>query len=105
MKNSSAVKIIKEANLSMNHFSKLIGVGGGTVSRYLTHGNIKPETIRKIAAGLVAIKETNLVWPDIHYVPNNTKIEKQYTKNKKKSAAVDKKFATAYKKALKKVNV
>lgn len=101
---SSTVKILKEANLSCSHFANLVGVSRDSLEYYICGRNARPETVKKIAAGIVAIKEADLVWPDIHYIPNQ-KCIKEYEKNKKKSDRLDKKFTTAYKKALKKAGL
>lgn len=63
---------------------------------------VDEETSRKISTGLLVLKDSELVWPDIRYIPNKG-MEKQYKKNKKDSEKLDKKFAKAYEKALKKV--
>lgn len=99
-----AVKIIEDANLSKSHFCRLVGVHHRILMRYLNYENLDEETNHKIATGLLTLKDSEIVWPDIHYIPNKG-MEKQYKKNKKESERLDKKFATAYKKALKKAGL
>lgn len=98
------IKHLNDANLSMKHFAALVGSNDGTVTRYLQGKNVKPESIDKIEIGASVLAETGLVWPDLKHVP--TKAGKAtYEKNKKKADKLDKKFATAYKKAVKKAGL
>ena len=95
------IKTLKNANLSDRHYAQLVGVSAASIQKYFAKKNQKLEIVRKIELGAAVLAETQFVWPDIRYVPT-AKIAKQYAKNKKASDRLDKKFATAYKKALKK---
>lgn len=98
MKSNS--KFFKEHNISRSHFAKLIGISHTTLSRFEKGFFVNPDTKKKIMTGFDIMNELNLVYPDIRYI-NNEKYEKIYNKNKKKSNSYDKKFATAFKKAMK----
>lgn len=104
MAKSLTTKQLNKANLSMAHFSRLIGVSDKTIGRYFIGKTKGEETLQKINIGAQVLAELDSVWPDIHYTPN-AKCAKEYEKNKKKSDRLDKKFATAYKKALKKAGL
>lgn len=97
------VDILKNANLSNQHFATLVGVSVGTLGRYFT-GNCTANNFNRIEIGAQILIETEMVWPDIKYIPN-AKTVKGYEKNKKKSDRLDKKFATAYNRALKKAKL
>lgn len=99
-----AVKIIEDANLSKSHFCRLVGVHHRDLMQYLNYKVLDPEKTHKIAMGLLTLKDSEIVWPDIHYIPNKG-MEKQYKKNKKESEKLDKKFAKAYEKASKKAGL
>lgn len=92
---------IQNYNLSFSHFSKLIGVDSATVNRYFIGKCNNFDVIRKIEIGGIVLEELGLEWPSIKYIPSEAG-RKQYAKNKKVSDRLDKKFATAYKRALKK---
>lgn len=93
-------KMLEKANLSKTHFAKLAGVDPSTIDRYFVKKNQKPETIEKIELAAQTLKETELLWPYVSHVPT-PEGHKVYLKNKKKSDSLDKKFATALKKAVK----
>lgn len=95
------IKALKNANLSDRHYAQLVGVSAASVGKYFTKKNQQLDIIRKIETGAAVLAETQFVWPDIRYVPT-VKIKKQYAKNKKASERLDKKFTTAFKKAMKK---
>ncbi len=93
-------KALKTANLSKSHFVKLIGVHGKTLDRYFAKEKMLPITKKTIEIGAKVLKETELVWPDIHY--GFTKTEKaEYKKNKKKSDTLDSRFKKAFDKEMK----
>lgn len=98
------IKHLNDASLSMKHFATLVGVKDHTVSRYLQGKNLKQESIDKIEVGASVLVETGLVWPNIKHIPTEAG-KATYEKNKKKSDKLDKKFATAYKKAAKKAGL
>lgn len=104
MAKSLTSKQLNKANLSMNHFSRLIGVSHNSIGRYFI-GTIKSEeNIQKINIAAKVLAELDLVWPTVRYIPNAKQI-KEYEKNKKKLDKLDKKFVKAYEKALKKAGL
>ena len=105
MAKAISTKKLEKANISCKHFEELIGVSRGTVGRYLIGKVRKEELITRVEVGAQVMSELGLVWPNIHYIPSSEKLIKEYQKNKKQSEKLDKKFKTAFVKAMKKAGL
>ena len=105
MAKKTSKKNFDQFGISKARFAELIGVSRTSVYRYF-HGELKGiELIKKIEIGCEVLCEMDTVWPVLVYIPGSEKHIKEYEKNKKKAEKLDKKFLTAYKKALKKAGL
>ena len=92
--------LLKKSNITKTHFANVVGLAPMTVTRYLNKENICDKTRIIIETGAKILKEEEFVWPNINYMftPSG---KASYKKNKKKSDSLDKKFTTAFNKAMK----
>lgn len=92
------LETLSDSNISIRHFAELINSDDLTVKRYLNHSKKQRiSSIRKIELGSDVLIFNNLVWPDLDYTPN-TKSEKKYSENKRRSYELDDIFRQDYKK-------